>query len=77
MLAELSVGQAATAIVAGVLVYIFTSATGAPLAIAILLMSWGVLSGLVLLWSWRRAVHARALRLEMIETARAEGLANS
>lgn len=77
MLAELGVAQAAAAIVAGVLVYVFTSATGAPLALAVLLMSWGVLTGLILLWSWRRAVHARVLRLQMIEVARAEGLAGS
>ena len=74
MLAELGIVQAVGCLVAGVLVYLLTSATGGPLAASIALWSWGVVSGLALLGAWRQGVRARASRMRMLQLAEQEGL---
>ncbi len=74
MLAELGIAQSACSLVAGVLVYLLTSATGWQLDVVLALWCWGVLSGVALLWSWRRGVRARAEQLELFELARSKGL---
>ncbi len=74
MLAELGIVQAVACLVAGVLVYLLTSATGGTLAASIALWSWGVVSGLALLAAWRQGVRARASRLRMLQLAEQEGL---
>ena len=74
MLAEIGIAQAVCSLVAGVLCYLLTSATGVPLGISIALWSWGVVSGVGLFWSWRRGVRARGDQIQLIEVARAKGL---
>jgi hypothetical protein len=74
VLAELGIVQAVCSLVAGVMCYLLTSATGAPLDVSVALWCWGVVSGVALFWSWRRGVRARGEQIQLLEAARAKGL---
>jgi hypothetical protein len=74
VLAEIGMAQAVASLVAGVVVYFVTSATGWQLDLVLALWCWGALSALALFWSWRRGVRARSERLAMLDAARSRGL---